>query len=146
MSNARQSCCDNETGSSLSEKRKLYGKLLDLRAKRFKAFFILWSLKSFRNPLSYLSHFSFFHPTSRERRSSNSNAAGDKGGFGVKRNHIFIHRNTCLLQNILSYFHGHLLISYIHQDQVIVRSAGNQVKTVFQKPLRKRLCVLNDLL
>src|ERR687893_1573368 len=98
-----------------------------------------------RDDLGDLAHLVRPHAAGGHRRGSEAYAARDGRLLGVVRDHVLVARDADGLEGLLELLAGGARLDQVHQDQVVVRPAGDEVEPAFQEPLRHRPAVLDYL-
>src|ERR671917_630679 len=90
-----------------------------------------------------LAHLVRPHAAGRHRRGPEPDAARDGRLLGVVRDHVLVARDADGLEGLLELLAGCARFDQVHQDQVVVRAAGDEVEPAFQESLGHRLAVLD---
>src|ERR671917_874432 len=100
---------------------------------------------SLDDDLGDLAHLVRSHTAGRHRRGPEADAAGDGRLLGVVRDHVLVARDADGLEGLLELLAGGARLDQVHQDQVVVRPAGDEVEPALQESLGHRPAVLDNL-
>src|SRR5919199_4500505 len=95
--------------------------------------------------LGDLAHLLRPHAAGGHRRGSEADAARDGRLLGVVRDHVLVARDADGLEGLLELLARGTRLDQIHQDQVVVRPAGDEVEPPLEQPFCHRLAVLDYL-
>src|ERR671917_1928754 len=100
---------------------------------------------SLDDDLGDLAHLVRPHAAGGHRRGPEADAAGDGRLLGVVRDHVLVARDADGLEGLLELLACGGRFDQVHQDQVVVRPAGDEVEPALEQSLRHRLTILDYL-
>src|SRR5215216_7752238 len=92
-----------------------------------------------------LLHIVLTHAAGRHRCGAQPDTAGHGRRLRIVRDHVLVAGDADGLQRIFQFLACDTGIFQVDQDQVVVRSSGDEIQAPSQEPLGQRLAVLDDL-
>src|SRR5919112_3390019 len=95
--------------------------------------------------LRYLVHLVLAHAAGRHRRGAEPDAAGDGRWLGVVGDHVLVAGDAYGLERIFEFLAGNVGVFQVDQDEVVVRSARDEVQAACEQPVGQSFAVIDDL-
>src|SRR5947209_4523097 len=108
---------------SFTVNRKLLAEIPHFSSDGGESFFVSDFLQRPGDEFSDHLHLFFFHPTASDRRSAETNAAGNERRTRIERNRVLIDRDAGAIKSFLRYFPGQFSFTQVQQHQMIVGTA-----------------------
>ena len=95
--------------------------------------------------LSDLLHLLNAQASCSNSRSTDTDTAGHEGLLRIVVDSVLVNSDVDLVQSVLQLLAGDVEGTQVDQHQVVISTAGNEVKTSLEKAVSQSLSILNDL-
>src|SRR5215210_1657007 len=99
----------------------------------------------FDDDVGDFAHLGLAHAAGRHGGGAEPDTARDGRGFGVVRDHDLVAGDADRFERLLELLASRARVAQVHEDEVVVSSAGDEVETSLEQTLGHRPAVLDDL-